>query len=98
MWEHWNEALHQSPKNWQNIIKSLVNNIIRHFYELGGSNLPCNAMRLMALLLEAQLSQQLNTKTLLVKSVEAAILCKARHNYGAMAGEQCLMHQFLGLE
>jgi len=66
-----------SPENWKIILKSLVNDKIWHFYLLGNGNLPWDTMHLMVLLLEAQLSKLLNTKTLWVESIEATILCKA---------------------
>jgi len=98
MWDHRNEALHQSPKNWKNILESLVNDKIWQFYALGSGALPCNAMQLLATLLEVQLVQPINTKTLWIELIKAAILHKARYNYSAMVGEQRLMQQCLGLE
>jgi len=53
---------------------------------------------MMALPLEAQLAKLLNAKILWVELIKAAILREARHDYGAMVGEQWLMCRFLGLE
>jgi len=55
-------------------------------------------MHFLTLLVEEQLLKPLNTKALWVESIEVAILQKAQHDYGAMAGEQRLMRRFLGLE
>jgi len=52
---------------------------------------PRDAMHFLTLPLEEQLLKPLNTKTLWVESIKAAILHKAQQNYGAMAGEQRLM-------
>jgi len=98
MWEHRNEVLHHDPENRMSILESVVNDKIWHFYAIGTASLPCNAMGFLALPLEEQLLKPLTTKTLWVESIEAAILRKAHHNYGAMMGEQWLMQQFLGLD
>jgi len=96
MWEHWNEALHHNPENWMSILESVVNDKIRQFYVISMASLPHDAMGF--LLLEEQLLKPLTNKTLWVESIEAAILRKARHDYGVMMGEQWLMWQFLGLD
>jgi len=98
MWEHQNEVLHHDPENWMSILESVVNDKIWQFYAISMASLPRNAMGFLALPLEEQLLKPLTTKTLWVESIKAAILCKARHNYGAMMGEQQLMQQFLGLD
>jgi len=98
MWEHWNEALHHDPENQMSILESVVNDKIQHFYAIGTVSLPHDAMCFLALPLEEQLLKPLTTKTLWVESIEAAILRKACHDYGAMMGEQRLMQQFLGLD
>jgi len=48
--------------------------------------------------METQLNLPLATKQQWLESIELAMACKQQHAFGSMAGEQCLVQRFLGLD
>jgi len=97
LWDQQNEALHTDPAN-HIILDSHANDQIWLVYEQGSTTLPCDALVLIQEPLTAQLQKPLATKLLWLQLVQVAQECKARHDHGVMASEQCIMQQFLGLE
>jgi len=47
MWQHQNEALHESEANQQQIIEDAINQQICHAYEQGREHLPKDVMSLL---------------------------------------------------
>jgi len=91
LWEDWNEALHNSEKNCNNILERDINDQIMEVYCIGGHALPLDALSMMQQPLEHQLALPLATKKQWQQSMQIVAQRKWEHNFGAYAVEQHFM-------
>jgi len=98
MWDHRNEALHQSADYQAEILDSLIDDQIHIFYGQGPQAVPRDAIAFFNGNIEDLLQKPKHYKEQWVESVKAAIKRKKHHEYGAYISEQCGMRRWLGLE
>jgi len=98
MWDHRNEALHQSADYQAEILDSLIDDQIRIFYGQGPQAVPRDAIAFFNGNLEDLIQKPKHYKEQWVESVKAAIQQKKHHEYGAYISEQRGMRRWLGLE
>jgi len=97
LWDQHNEALHTEAAN-RDLLDSQANNQICEVYQQGTTTLPRDALALLREPIDTLLQKPLATKLLWLQSIQATQECKCRHDHGVMAGKQCIMWWFLGLE
>jgi len=98
MWDHRNEALHNSEMYRADILDSQINDKVRQLYSHGLQEVPRDAFPMFRDPLETLLSKPLYYKEQWVQSVKAAIKRKKRHDHGAYLSEQQGMQCWLGLD
>jgi len=98
LWDHWNEALHNSQNNCKDILDSRINDQIQYLFRQGLQAVPRDSFAFFKVPLDILLNKPRTYKIQWVASMEAAICCKQHHKFGAYLLEQCLMQCWLGLE
>jgi len=98
LWDHHNEALHNSQNARNDILDSSINGQIWFLFGQGLQAVPRDSFAFFKMLLDILLTKTRTYKTRWVASVEAAMHLKKHHEYGAYLLEQHLMRHWLGLE
>ncbi len=88
MWAHRNGILHQSPVARQDILEKQVNDQISALYVGSTQALPRDALGFLRKPKEHTLQLPLTMKQQWLESVNNAIACKKRHDYGNYLSEQ----------
>jgi len=95
MWEHQNEALHNSANNCVAILEKDINDRIQHIYAVGPGQLVHKDLGLMKQLVTHQLQLPLPVKQKWLESITAALHRKHLHEHGTMLGEQRMMETWV---
>jgi len=98
MWDHQNEALHNSKRYWDEILDSKINDQIHECFNQGMQAVLRDAFALFQQSLEELLQHPQHYKEKWMELVRAAKKRKIHHEHGAYLSKQHSRRWWLGLE